>query len=166
MRRALAPALMVIPCLIFSAFSTRAQDVAMPVGIVSAGDSPFALAISEDGTQATVGNLFPELSDATNVELLDLGSQTVTRKFRLGTRLVAVTITDSRTLVVNEDKDFVIGVDLISGVELTRIGVGNRPSNVTVAGTETAMATNGTSGDLTFIDLFSHPMIEDPVFES
>jgi hypothetical protein len=52
MRRTLASVLIVIPCLIFSASSTRAQDVAMPVGIVPVGDSPFALAISEDGTPA------------------------------------------------------------------------------------------------------------------
>ena len=120
MRRIVGSALMVIFCLIFSVSSTRAQDVAMPVGIIPVGDSPFALAISEDGTQATVVNLFPEVSDATNVKLIDLGSQTVTRKLRVGTRLVAVAITGSRDLVVNEDQDFVIVVDLNSGAELAR----------------------------------------------
>jgi YVTN family beta-propeller protein len=145
----------------------QTQPQAQPIGMVAVGKSPFALAVPSN-QQAVVVNLFPEgdpnsPSTWTNTKLVDLSSRTVTSQLRVGTRLVAVAVAGTHALVVNEDQDFVIVVDLITARELTRIGVGSRPSNVIVASTQLAIATNGTSGDLSFINLQTNTVSGSPV---
>jgi len=145
----------------------QTQTQAQPVGMVAVGKSPFALAVPTN-QQAIVVNLFPEgepnsPSTWTNTKLVDLGSRAVTSQLRVGTRLVAVAVVGTRALVVNEDQDFVIVVDLTTAKEVTRIAVGSRPSNVIVANTQLAIATNGTSGDLSFINLQTNAVSGSPV---
>ena len=72
---------------------------------------------------------------------------------RVGTRLVAVAVTGTTALVVNEDQDVLRVVDVGSATEVAQIPVGSRPSNVVAIDATTAMVTNGTSGDVTFVDI-------------
>jgi len=145
----------------------QTQPQAQPIGMVAVGKSPFALAVPTN-QQAIVVNLFPEgdpnsPSTWTNTKLVDLSSRAVTSRLRVGTRLVAVAVAGTHALVVNEDQDFVIVVDLTTAKELVRIPVGSRPSNVIVANTQLAIATNGTSGDLSFINLQTNTVSGSPV---
>jgi len=161
MRVKLHPVRVCLPLLAIAAacasLPAQTQPQAQPIGMVAVGKSPFALAVPSN-QQAIVVNLFPEgtssdTSTWTNTKLVDLSAKVVTSQLRVGTRLVAVAVAGTHALVVNEDQDFVIVVDLTTARELTRIGVGSRPSNVIVANTQLAIATNGTSGDLSFINL-------------
>jgi YVTN family beta-propeller protein len=152
----------VLPLLAAASALAQTQPQAQPVGMVGVGKSPFALAVPSN-QQAVVVNLFPEGPASTNTKLVDLNARTVTSQLRVGTRLVAVAVAGTRALVVNEDQDFVIVVDLTTARELTRISVGSRPSNVIVANTQTAIATNGTSGDLSFINLQTNTVSGTPV---
>src|SRR5258706_6538832 len=125
---------------------------ATPVGTIPVGNSPFALALNSTNTQAVVVNLFPvknaDGSDGPNVRVLDVVNRNQIRSLGVGTRLVSVTVTGTTAFVVNEDQDAVRVVDLSSGQEVAVIAVGSRPSSVSVASATTAIATNGTSGDI------------------
>ena len=151
--------LMFVGCLVTASGirEARAQDTAAPIGSIAVGDSPFALALSDDDRQAVVVNLFPvqnpDGSEGPNIRVLDVGSQSQTNSLRVGTRLVAVAVTGSTALVVNEDQDVLRVVDVTTATEIAQIPVGSRPSNVSALNSTTAMVTNGTSGDVTFVDI-------------
>jgi hypothetical protein len=139
----------------------QTQPQAQPLGTVAVGDSPFALALASGNQQAVVVNLFPTrvqqpdgtFVDGPNVRVLDVVNRTQLRAFRAGTRLVSIAVTGTTALVVNEDQDVIRVLDVNSGIEVAQIAVGSRPSNVVTSGANTAVATNGTSGDVSFIDI-------------
>jgi len=136
-----------------------------PLATIPAGDSPFSLSLTEDGHQAVVVNLFPTQSDDSNVRVLDLAMKQEERAFRAGTRLVAIAIKGSIALVVNEDQDVIRMIDITSGVEIAQIPVGSRPSNIiAIPNSNRAIATNGTSGDISFIDIDQREVIGEPIF--
>ena len=142
-----------------------------PIASIPVGNSPFALALTQSGHRAVVVNLFPvkiEVSpgvfaDGPNVRILDLDALSEQRAFRAGTRLVAIAVTGDEALVVNEDQDAVRVVNTASGIEITQIPVGSRPSNVIVATPAVAVITNGTSGDLSFVDLQGRRTLGSPL---
>jgi parallel beta-helix repeat protein len=139
----------------------QTQTQAQPLGTVAVGDSPFALALASGNQQAVVVNLFPTrvqqpdgtFVDGPNVRVLDVINRSQLRAFRAGTRLVSIAVTGATALVVNEDQDVIRVLDVNSGTEVAQIPVGSRPSNVVTSGANTAVATNGTSGDVSFIDI-------------
>ncbi|MSV29253.1 MAG: DUF1565 domain-containing protein, partial [Bryobacterales bacterium] len=126
-------------------------DPPKPLRAIPVGDSPFALALTGDETQAVVVNLFA--GDGPNVRVVDLNSGALARSLRVGTRLVAVAVVGINALVVNEDQDVLRIVDLSTGREVAQVPVGSRPSNVAAVDNNTAMVVNGTSGDISFIDI-------------
>ncbi len=132
-------------------------SAANQVGSIPVGNSPYALALDAGGTQAVVVNLFPvknaDGTDGPNVRVLDLPGQSQLRAFRAGTRLVSVALEGAAVLVVNEDQDAVRILDANAGVETGLIAVGSRPSSVLATGGGTAVVTNGTSGDIMFLDI-------------
>jgi YVTN family beta-propeller protein len=127
------------------------------VGSIPVGNSPFALSLNAEGTQAIVVNLFPvrnaDGTDGPNVRVLDLVAQREVSAFRAGTRLVSVASFGATVLVVNEDQDAVRILDPVAGVEIGQIAVGSRPSSAITLDARTAVVTNGTSGDLMFLDI-------------
>jgi parallel beta-helix repeat protein len=129
-----------------------AADPPRPLRTIPVGDSPFALALTSDETQAVVVNLFAA-TESPNVRVVDVNAGTTVRSLRVGTRLVAVTVAGLNALVVNEDQDVVRIVDLSTGREVAQVPVGSRPSNVATVDNNTAMVVNGTSGDISFIDI-------------
>ena len=143
-----------------------AFGAAEPDALIPVGDSPFALALSPDGQQAVVVNLFPVRNpDGTtgpNIRLLELGAGTQINAFKLGTRLVSVALAGTTALVVNEDQDVLRMVNVASGQEVGQIQVGSRPSAVVASG-PTAIVVNGTSGDLSFINLSTRQVVGAPV---
>ena len=88
------------------------------------------------------------------MRVLNLTLEQEENAFRAGTRLVAIAIAGSIALVVNEDQDVIRLIDITSGIEVAQIPVGSRPSNIiTIPDSNLAIATNGTSGDISFIDI-------------
>ena len=137
--------------------NAQTSDTATPIGSIAVVDSPFALTLSDDDTQAVVVNLFPvqnpDGSEGLDIRVLDIASQSEINSLRVGTRLVAVAVTGTTTLVVKEDQDVLRVVAVGSATEVAQIPVGSRPSNVVAIDAITAMVTNGTSGDVTFVDI-------------
>lgn len=147
--------------------SATAFAAAVPLGTIPVGDSPFALAVSSNNQQAVVVNLFPDRNpDGTqgpNIRLLDVIARRQLNAFQLGTRLVAVALSGTTALIVNEDQDVLRIVDTSTARELAQIPVGSRPSNVAVSDQNTAIVTNGTSGNLSFVDLATRRVIGNPI---
>lgn len=144
--------------------ASLAPAAVTPVGTIPIGDSPFALGLTGATQQAVVVNLFPTQTDNSNVRVLDLNNRVQLRAFKAGTRLVAVAISGSTALVVNEDQDVIRLIDVNSGTEVAQIPVGSRPSNIiAVPNSNTAIATNGTSSDLSFIDIAQRRVVGSPV---
>lgn len=160
MRSTLLPLLLLLGAV---AIASADNLPATPSGTIPIGDSPFALALASGNTQAVVVNLFPVQSDGSNVRVLDLNAKSQLRAFRAGTRLVAIAVTGTTALVVNEDQDVIRVIDVNLGREVAQIPVGSRPSNVIVSGPNTAVATNGTSGDLSFIDISGRRVVGSPL---
>lgn len=138
-----------------------------PDALIPVGDSPFALSLSADGQQAVVVNLFPvrnpDGSLGPNIRLLNLATGTQVNAFQLGTRLVSVALAGTTALVVNEDQDVLRLVNVANGQEIAQIPVGSRPSSVVATGPDTAIVTNGTSGDLSFVNLTTGTVVGVPV---
>ncbi len=160
------PAHKLIACIVLFLVAGVAT-AAEPDALIPVGDSPFALSLSADGRQAVVVNLFPvrnpDGSTGPNIRLLDLVGGTQVNAFQLGTRLVSVALSGTTALLVNEDQDVLRLVNVANGQEIAQIPVGSRPSNVVVTGPDTAIVTNGTSGDLSFINLRTGTVIGVPV---
>lgn len=138
-------------CLSTTAFAAN------QTGSIAVGNSPFAVALNATSSQAVIANLFPvknaDGTDGPNVRVLDLAAQQPLRAFRAGTRLVSVAVSGSTALVVNEDQDAVRVLDIDAGAQVGQITVGNRPSFVTMTGANTAIVSNGTSGNIMFLDV-------------
>ena len=130
---------------------------ATPISSIAVGNSPFAVALNGDSSRAVVVNLFPvknvDGTDGPNIRVLDTVNSRELRAFRAGTRLVSVSISGATALIVNEDQDTVRIVSTDTGQEVGQIPVGARPSNVIITGPNSAIATNGTSGDISFLDI-------------
>lgn len=144
------------------AFAAAEPDALIPVG-----DSPFALALSPDDQQAVVVNLFPvrnpDGSTGPNIRIVDLNAGAQINAFKLGTRLVSVALAGTTALVVNEDQDVLRMVNVNSGQEIGQIHVGSRPSAVVASNPTTAIVVNGTSGDLSFVNLSTRQVVGAPV---
>ena len=136
---------------------SMSAHAANQVGAIPVGNSPFAVALTADSAQAVVANLFPvknaDGTDGPNVRVLDLAGQAQLRAFRAGTRLVSVAVAGSNALVVNEDQDAVRILDINSGAQVGQITVGSRPSSVIATSAVAGVVTNGTSGDIMFLDI-------------
>ena len=134
-----------------------AAGAATPIGTIPIGNTPYGFAADVTGTQAVVVNLFPvknaDGTDGPNVRVLDLAGQRELRAFKIGTRLVSVSLAGTSALVVNEDQDAVRILDINAGAQTGQITVGNRPSSVVALSTTTALVTNGTSGDVMLLDI-------------
>jgi len=137
-------------------------------GSVGVGDGPYSLEIV--GQNAFVANLFPVSEDDPNVVEVDLVSQSVINQFRVGRRAFQLEAFDRFLLVINGDKDYLTVVDRQTGAFETQVPVGSRPSGLATflpaASTSAlsfgrpsglnypvAIVANGSSGDLTVIDL-------------
>lgn len=151
----------------FSGIWGASLIAAEPDSLIPVGDSPFALALSPDGQQAVVVNLFPvrnpDGSAGPNIRLVDLNTGTQINAFKLGTRLVSVALAGTTALVVNEDQDVLRLVSVANGQEIGQVKVGSRPSAVIATGPTTAIVANGTSGDLSFINLTTRQVVGQPV---
>lgn len=134
-----------------------AASAATPIGSISVGNSPWALSLNADGSQADVVNLFPvrnpDGSNGPNVRVLDLLALRELRSFLAGTRLVSIATMGATVLVVNEDQDAVRVLDVNTGREIGEIVVGSRPSSVTLLSPSIGIVTNGTSGDIMVLDV-------------
>jgi len=156
--------------------ATTAFAQSEPISAIPVGDGPFALEITPDGRTAVVSLLFPATDNDPNLIEIDLEDEKVANKFRFGRRLFRIGTIDPKLLkagkeselpvvLVNGDVDKLTLSELSSGEEIAQIPTGQNPSNVEVVqsggpaviGTTTnlAIATNGTGGSLSFIDLDS-----------
>lgn len=131
---------------------------------IPVGNSPYSLALSDDGRRAVVSALFPERladgSDGANLRILDLTTRTEQTAVRIGTRLVSATVAGQFAILINEDEDTARVVDLATGQEVARIPVGSRPSSVMRLDANTVLVTNGTSGDVSVVDLGSRSVTQ------
>ena len=156
----------IVNILLLAALTAWGQN-SQPIGTIAVGDSPFALALTPDQQRAVIVNLFPvanaDGTDGPNIRVLDLNALSQVLAFRAGTRLVAVTITGTTALVVNEDQDVLRLIDVNSGSEVAQIPVGSRPDNVIAINNSSALVVNGTSGDLSFVDLAGRRVVGSPV---
>src|SRR5437867_2075836 len=134
----------------------QASQSSLPVGTIPVGDSPFALALNANNSQAVAVNLFPPRlangTDGPNVKVINTSTRAVTGSFLAGTRLVAIAVTGTTALIINEDQNAVRLIDVSTAKEITAVNVGSRPSNVAVVSANMAVVTNGTSGDISFVD--------------
>jgi YVTN family beta-propeller protein len=154
-----------IVCACFGA--AEASVASLPVGVVAVGDSPFALALDSSNTEAVVVNLFParlaDGHDGPNIKIIDITNRTLTNQFLAGTRLVAVAVAGTTALIINEDQNAVRLIDVTTAKEIAVIPVGSRPSNVAVLNANLAVVTNGTSGDISFIDIPNRRVLDNPI---
>src|SRR5438128_62913 len=124
----------ILACAVLACAQTSQSS--LPVGRVAVGDSPFALALNANNTQAVAVNLFPPRlangTDGPNIKVIDVVGQKLSNQFLAGTRLVAVAVTGTTALIINEDQNAVRLIDVTTAKEITAVNVGSRPSNVAV----------------------------------
>ena len=139
---------------------------ATPIQETAVGQGPVA-AIHGSADTLVVPRLFPATDQSPNLLVLDRQDLTIRKSFRVGRRLfdAGVFPQSSRAahrsgdfaVVALGDQDYVLLIDLNTGRVEKQIEVGNRPSGVTVAtapdGTPVAAVANGSSRDVTLIDL-------------
>src|SRR5207248_1723323 len=102
-------------------------------------------------------------TDGPNIKVIDLNNRQITNAFLAGTRLVAIAVTGTTALIIKEDQNAVRLIDVTTAREIAAVNVGSRPSNVAVVNANQAVVTNGTSGDISFVDIQSRRVTGSPI---
>lgn len=124
-----------------------------PLGEVELVGAPHGLRLDGDGAVAVVAN-----TGGGTIDVVDLGTGTVTQRVRVGSAPVQVAVTDdgTRAFVSVGSTNEVLAVDLSTGEIVARAGTPDSPAQILLAGEHLVVANQGTPahpGDsVTFLD--------------